>query len=402
MTKQSGTLKEKKPRTKKRKRILIILGSILLLLVMVRIALPYIILHYANKTLAEMNGYYGHIEDVDLSIYRGAYTVCDFYLNKVDSITGKQSQFFDSRLIDLSIEWGALLHGSIVGELVFETPRLKFIKDKVEPKQLAADTSDFRELLKGFMPVKVNRFEIRNGTIQYVDETSSPKVDIKLTNAEVLATNLRNAYDNSELLPSTVTATAGIYEGTFELNMKLNPLADRATFDLNAELENTNLVLLNEFFQAYAKIDVNKGTFGLYTEVAAKEGKFKGYVKPIIKDLDVVGKEDRKDNFFQKVWEAVVGTAGQILKNQKEDQVATKVPFEGDLSSPDVKTWTAIIEVLRNAFVQALFPSIEQQINITSIGKADEEDKSFLQKVFEKDKQPDDKDKEKTKKKKSK
>src|SRR5207344_136845 len=102
---------------------------------------------------------------------------------------------------------------------------------------------------------------------------------------------------------------AEVYEGKFNMDMKLNPLADRPTFDLNARLDNTNLVLLNDFFKAYGKFDVNKGTFGLYKEVAAKEGAFKGYVKPVIKDLDVVGAEDQKDNILQKLWEEIVGAA---------------------------------------------------------------------------------------------
>ena len=54
---------------------------------------------------------------------------------------------------------------------------------------------------------------------------------------------------------------------------------------------------------------MNKGTLGLYTEFAAKDGKYKGYVKPIIKDLDVVGPEDKKDNFLQKTWETIIGAA---------------------------------------------------------------------------------------------
>ena len=218
------TKKLKAPHSK-RKKLFIILASVLLLLVVIRIILPYAILHYANKTLSEMDGYYGHIKDIDLSIYRGAYTICDIHLNKVDSASGKQSPFFNSKIIDLSVEWKALLSGSIVGELVFETPVLKFIKEKVEPRQLAADTTDFRELLADFMPIKVNRVEVRNGTIQYIDEASNPKVDVKLINTQVVATNLRNAYDNAALLPSDVTMSAGLYEGTFNLNMKLNQLA---------------------------------------------------------------------------------------------------------------------------------------------------------------------------------
>jgi hypothetical protein len=151
-------------------------------------------------------------------------------------------------------------------------------------------------------------------------------------------------------------------------------------------------VELNEFFQAYAKIDVNKGNFGLYTEVAAKEGKFKGYVKPLIKNLDVLGKEDRDDNIFRKTWEGIAGAAGEIFENQSEDQVATKIPFEGSLKNPDTNTWEALIQILQNAFIRAIQPSIDQEINIQTVDPPKKEKKNFFQKLFRK-KDKDDKDK---------
>src|SRR5690606_41726948 len=104
-----------------------------------------------------------------------------------------------------------------------------------------------------------------------------------MTDVNLVALNLKNSYDSSTLLPATVYADADIYEGTLNVTLKLNPLADQTTFDMNAEVKETNLVLLNDFFKAYANIDVNKGTFGMYTEVAAKGGAFTGYIKPIVK-----------------------------------------------------------------------------------------------------------------------
>ena len=93
----------------------IILISVVVLLIVIRIILPYVVLHYANKTLSKMNGYYGHTDDIELSLYRGAYIIHNIYLNKADSVTNKQTEFFKSRDIDLSIEWGAIFHGSLVG-----------------------------------------------------------------------------------------------------------------------------------------------------------------------------------------------------------------------------------------------------------------------------------------------
>lgn len=268
------------------------------------------------------------------------------------------------------------------GELIFEKPTLKFSKDKVEPKDLRNDSTDFKKLLDDFMPLSVNRFEINHGKIQYIDQFSSPKVDVKMTDVNVLALNLKNSYDSTALLPATVRADADIYEGTLDFNLKLNPLADQATFDMNAELKKTNLVLLNDFFKAYANLDVNKGTFGMYTEVAAKEGAFTGYVKPIVQGLDVYGPEDKKDNIFRKIWEALAGGASEVLENQPNDQFATKIPFEGKLDNPKANIWVTISNVLQNAFINALEPTLDNEVNIGSVDKKKKEKKTFLQKVF--------------------
>src|ERR1043165_7734290 len=192
----------------KRRRNQVIIGIIVLLAV-IRLLLPYVILHYANRTLATMPGYFGHIEDIDLAIYRGAYVIKDIYLHKADTTTHYETEFFDSKKIDLSIEWHALLDGKIVGELEFESPTLRFTKDKAEPAEVAKDTSDFRKLLRDFMPLKVNRFEVFNGTLQYIDKGSNPPVNIQMDDTHILAENLTNVKDTA-LLPSLVTASANV------------------------------------------------------------------------------------------------------------------------------------------------------------------------------------------------
>jgi len=374
---------------KKKYKILI---GVAVLLITIRLILPYVVLHFANKTLANMKGYYGHIDDIDLSIYRGAYIINSIYLNKVDSVSKKQTVFFKSHDIDLSLEWGALFHGSIVGKLIFDSPKLIFTKDKTELSDIKKDTTDFRKLLKAFMPLKVNRFEVKNGSIHYADNTSKPKVDISLKQTHILALNLTNVNNNKIELPSTVTAQATVYEGTLNFNMKLNALAANPTFDLNAEIKNTNLVLLNDFLKAYGKFDVNKGTFSLYTEMAARDGKFIGYVKPEITNLKVLGPQDRHDSFFHKVWESVVGAAAFVFKNQKKDLLATKVTIKGNFKDPQTKTLDAVWEILRNAFIQALMPSIDNEININSVNSVKPEDKrNIFQKIFSKDKKKVDK-----------
>ena len=369
---------------------------IVLVLIVLRAFLPLILLHYANKELAHIHGYYGHIEDIDLSLYRGAYQVNNMYLNKVDATSGKQTDFFRTKNIDLSVQWHALFHGRLVGELVFDSPTLIFTKDKTEINDVKNDTSDFRKILKDFMPLKVNRCEINNGSIHYVDKSSNPPFDISFQNVYALGQNLRNVDDKKVLLPSTVSAHATAYEGSASLNMKVNVLAEHSTFDLNAEVQNTNLVKLNDFLRAYGNFDVHKGTFSLFTEFAAKEGRYDGYIKPVIKDLDVLGPEDKKDGFLHKIYEGLIGTAGEILENHKEDQIATKIPIHGEFGKSHTNTLEAIWELLKNAFIRALIPSIDNKININSVDKPEEKQRTFVGRLLhgkkdKKDKKKDDK-----------
>src|SRR5436309_9668648 len=121
--------KQKRFRFLRVHKILII---VIVLLIVLRILLPYILLRYCNKSLSELKGYYGHIQDIDVSLYRGAYQINDMYLNKVDAATNKQTEFFKVNNIDLSVEWRALFHGRLVGELVFNSPKLIFTKNKTE------------------------------------------------------------------------------------------------------------------------------------------------------------------------------------------------------------------------------------------------------------------------------
>lgn len=375
-------------RRKKRWRIVLLVVAAL---VVIRIILPYVLLHVANDRLQKTKGYYGHIADLDLAIIRGAYQLEGFYLDKQDTMTEKRTKFLRAGVIDLSVEWKALFHGAIVGELVIDTAEVRFTKEAAEPADLQKDTASFGDLLHDFMPLKINRLEVHNSAIRYKDPTSQPKVDVQLSDVELLATNLSNAMDSTVVLPSKVRATAGLYGGKLTFNMGINPLAEQPAFDMDLKLTTTDLKQLNDMLKAYGNFDVNKGTMSLYTEIATRKGEFTGYVKPVIKDLDVLGPEDRNNSFFHKLYEGIVGTAGAILTNPKKDQVATKVELKGKLSDVKTSTLYAVIELLRNAFIQAIVPAIDQDISINSVGEVEQkDDRGFFQKLFN----PDDKKKE--------
>lgn len=342
---------------------------VVVLLIAIRVALPYIILHYANKTLAGMKGYYGHINDVDVALIRGAYQLDSFYIQKVDTLTGKHTDFISAQRIDLSLHWKALLKGRLVGELIFEQPVLRFTKDKVELNQVARDTADFRQLLEDFMPIKVDRCEIIDGTIRYIDPHSKPAIDLEALYIGAIATNLRNVYDSGSPLPATLTANAQVYDGSFALAMKLNPLSEQPLFELNSTLENVDLTKFNDFFQVYGRFDIDRGKLGLYTEAATEKGAFKGYVKPLVDSLSIVSwsGQDKDDSFFQKLWETGVEFVAELFKNQRKDMLATKIEFSGRFEQPQSDAFSAVMYILYNAFIEALRPALDHEIDLAGL-----------------------------------
>src|SRR5580704_14047404 len=91
---------------RRRKVLLIVLGSLLVILLALRIALPYILLRFVNKELQTIPGYTGHVDDIDVHLYRGAYTI---KVIRLDKTGGKiPVPFFAADRADLSVEWGAI------------------------------------------------------------------------------------------------------------------------------------------------------------------------------------------------------------------------------------------------------------------------------------------------------
>jgi len=375
--KKKQELTPERKRKKKRRRIIFL--SILGFLIVVRLILPYFVLNYVNNKLANLEEYYGHVEDIDLHLYRGAYVIKEMNIMKREKKSTHKIPFFSSPKIDLSVEWSALFEGDLVGEITVERPVLNFVKGTHKGEDVRADTADFRQLVDDLMPLTVNRFDIHQGEIHYIDLGTAPKIDIFMSNIQATATNLTNVEDLKNVLPATLKGTGEAYEGKFNLNMKFNALAKQPTFDMNTEMKGLNLVLMNDFLRAYGNFDVKKGHFGLYAEFAAKEGKFGGYVKPIIKDIDVVQWNEEEGSVPQILWESIVGVVAEVLQNQRKEQLATKIPISGTFSDPKVDTWKALSYILRNAFIQALKPTIDESINIY---KLKEEKRPLFENVF--------------------
>lgn len=338
------------------------MGGVVVLLLGLRIAAPTLVQRYVNRTLDRIPEYDGRIGDVDLHLWRGAYSIEAVELVKTSGDV--PVPLFAARNVDLSVEWKALVHGKVVGEIVLDEPQINFVSGPSKAASQAGVDAIWIERVKDLFPVKINRVEVRHGTVRYRDFHSNPKVDMLMKQVEGLAINLTNRPKAGELLPAHVEAT-GVPPGggTFDLDSRLDLLAAQPTFKINAEMKNVALPSLNNFLRAYGNIDAEGGTISIYAELAAADGAFHGYVKPLMRNVQVAKFRD-DESVGRKIWEGIVQVAAKVLENPKEKRVATRVPISGRFDKAEPDLWAAVGALLRNAFIQALVPGIEGSIGL--------------------------------------
>ena len=337
-----------------------------------RLALPTLVQSYVNDKLDELPEYDGRIGDVDIHLIRGAYSIDDVDILKTSGDI--PVPFFAARKVDFSVEWREIFHRALVGEIHVYGCGLNFVKAETKEQSQTSIDKSWLDVVKDLFPFRINKFEIHDGGVWFHDIGTKPKVDAYLTNLVAVCTNLYNTRRFATELPADFRASGTtLGGGELDIHVKLDPLADSPRFDLELALESVNLVALNDFLEAYGKFNVKRGTFEVFTEIAGSEGRFDGYVKPFFQDLDVFELKEDSENPLKLVWQAIVAGAVKIFKNHPQDQVATKIPVSGSFEKTDVAVWTTVVNVLRNAFVEAFRANIDESIDLF---KRDDEGKS--------------------------
>jgi len=345
------------------------LAGVVVFLVIVRLTLPYALKTFVNRQLNKSSDYSGKIGDVTVHLWRGAYQVHDIHIFKNG---GKiPVPFFSTQILDLSLEWSELIHGSVVSKIAMEQPSLNFISGPTKDQTENGDDNDWGKTLESLVPFDINQLTITNGQIHFQNLYSAPPVDIYLNDVSVLATNFTNSRKLAEELPAGVTAHGkALGKGGLDLEIHVNPIAKTPAFELTGQLTNVDLVLLNNFLQAYGKFDVARGDFALFTSFAAKDGSYDGYCKVFFNNLKIFSwDKDKKKDALEIFWKAIVGTLAVAFKNQPHDQLATKIPISGSFGKTDVHVWSTIATLLQNAFIKSLVPKTDEQVKVESIEK---------------------------------
>ncbi len=353
------------------RRLGILFVAALILMVAARAALPHFVRYYVNRTIDQSPLYEGKIGAIDIHLYRGAYTIHDVRLLKR---TGNVPvPLFAARKVDLAIQWDALWNGKIVGRVVFETPELNFVDsgDTQDPSQgQTGEGGPWLQIIRDLFPFKINSAVVHNGSVHFRTFAKDPPVDVYLSKMEASVENLKNVRDETTPNAATVKVKAlAMDQANLEMQMRFNPFSYKPSFQLALRLLNLDTTKLNQLARAYGMFDFERGYFDLVVELRARQGQVDGIIKPLFRDIQVLSLDPdiKEDNVVEFFWEALVGAATGILTNPPRNQFGTSIPVSGSLENPRPDILVTVGNVLRNAFIRAYLPRLQQSSRLGHI-----------------------------------
>jgi hypothetical protein len=344
------------------------LGIVATLLVAARIALPYIVEEVANRRLMALDSYDGYVEDVDLALWRGAYRLNGIRIVKTGS--RQPVPFFDGDRIDLAIEWRNLLRGKVVARCALWNPNVNLVQAETKEESQLGTEVNWVDALEAMSPFEFNTVLVHNGTATFRAPGIATKDALKASKIEGEIRNITNVIRTGRDTFAGFQGTAVVLgSGSASFAGSANPLARTPTFDVNLTVKDVELPRVNPWLREYIKADAEAGDFELYTEIAAADGKFRGYAKPIMRKVDIYRSEESADGPLKRIWEGLVDFAAEIFEDQDTGQVAARIPFEGTIENPEAGVFESVVSVVRNAFVSAFARSLEGSVSIRSVRK---------------------------------
>jgi hypothetical protein len=350
------------------RKILVAVLVLALVLIGIRLAMPYAVERYVNRKLQTLESYRGHIGDVDIHLWRGAYSIDAIEIEKVNAARGVP--FFRAARLNLSVEWRSLMHGSLVSEAEFLTPELNLVQARSEEGSQLGSEENWNARLEELFPFRFNTIQVVDGTVSFLAPGISTADAITARHVNGSVSNLTNALDSGKRTFAQFQVKAEVLDGApATVKGSVDAFAAQPTFDVNLEVKKVQLPQVNPWLREYIKADAEAGKFELYLELAAADGRFAGYAKPILEDVDLYRSNEAEQSPLRRLWEGFLDFAANALENPEADQVAARIPFSGTIKNPETSLFATIASVLRNAFVSAFARSLEGSITLRDVKK---------------------------------
>jgi hypothetical protein len=208
--------------------------------------------------------------------------------------------------------------------------------------------------------LRAQEVKVVNSTVGFVNRAATPAYRASFTHLALTLQNFSNQLTDGEMHARLTGRFMG--SGATVARATFRPERSGPDFDLSVRIENTDMRTMNDMLRAYGKFDVTAGSFSLFSEVAVKNRRIDGYVKPLFSGLDVYSPEqDRHKSLGRRLYEKAVEGVSKALKNLPRREVATVATISGPVEGTQAKTVEVILKLIQNAFFKAILPGFERQ-----------------------------------------
>ncbi len=350
----------------RRKRYIIPL-VILMLLIAFRLYLPTLVKNHVNKVLAEIPGYHGQLDDIDISIFRATYTINEMTLEKASAKS--EIPFLKFPRILISVDWEAVFEGKFASKIQIDNPEVTYVYEDWKVTDTKTKTEDWKMVWTKLVPLDINQFEVQNGKITFVQLSTDPPINFGIEDLELTATNLQTVVEKERILPAPIYAS-GISKGggKFYLEGNMNLQKKIPEMDLSFSFENAKAEILNSFTKPYGHFYFEKGKLDIFGEADLTNANFKGFLKPILTDTEIAFD---KGNYDEDLWEGFVLFFNDIIDHSGTEPLPTKIFVETKLDNPELGTWSSLMKSFSDSWIQTFKDKIaaEQAVKKPPLSK---------------------------------
>jgi hypothetical protein len=325
---------------------------VLALVVIVRLILDPVAAYATRRGLGSMKGLRGDFDRVHVTVFRPGYTITR--LKVIQEPGGEwRAPLFFAESVHVGLDWRRLVHGDLVARARIVEPKVTIVA-RPGPSKGQPRAPDLSTELRRATPVDVDRVEVLRGEVLFREAGGPGHPELWIHDLELATEHLATRQKLVGERPATIAARGVLgRSGRVSLFVSADPFASPLAFAGRFELVGLRATELYGFVAPKVKLAPTKGTVNLYAEFKAKDGRVSGGVKPVLENIDVQPTESGVGDRL-KAWLVGLGLEVGSDRVPGRNAVATIVPLEGRLESPDVELWPAILGVVRNAFVQGV------------------------------------------------
>ena len=256
------------------------------------------------------------------------------------------------------LEYGPERRRATLDEVLIAGIHIDYVSDPALTQRAVEAVTEARR--EPSTEIVVRRLRLTGSELGFISRAREPHYRLFLSGTELTVDGWSNQPDaegsrfraRGAFMGSGRTAIQGVFR----------PDSEGADFDLALAIEGTRLAAMNDLLRAYANLDVTEGMFSFYSEVRVADGRIDGYVKPLFHEVEVYDAEqDREEGFFQKLWERIAEGLAEILENPPREDVATVADIAGPVSNPDASNLQVVLNLIENAFFDAILPGFREE-----------------------------------------